>query len=201
LGLCNLACSWCDTPYTWYWTGKNGIPQDKTALTHESPDDLFGRVEEMRVDRVVITGGEPLIQAKALEPLLTRFKEAHYAIEIETNGTRTATNLARLVTQWNVSPKLPNSGQSLAEAWDEASLRWFAGQFGTAFKIVCEGPDDVALAARLLSGLCPPWQVWIMPQTYRDNALSAELAEAVLHHGFNLTSRLQVAIWGERRGV
>src|SRR5438046_5626962 len=28
LGACNLHCRWCDTPYTWDWTGRNGIEYD-----------------------------------------------------------------------------------------------------------------------------------------------------------------------------
>ena len=73
---CNLACSWCDTAYSWNGT----VPG--VRLTPEKAAELALRYP---CRRLVLTGGEPLIQQKAL-PALLRLLPDH-AVELETNGT------------------------------------------------------------------------------------------------------------------
>lgn len=58
---CNLACSWCDTAYSWNGT----VPG--VRLTPEKAAELALRYP---CRRLVLTGGEPLIQQKALPALL-----------------------------------------------------------------------------------------------------------------------------------
>jgi 7-carboxy-7-deazaguanine synthase len=42
LGGCNLACSWCDTPYTWDWTGRNGRKYDpQQELRRMTPEEVL----------------------------------------------------------------------------------------------------------------------------------------------------------------
>ena len=92
---CNLYCAWCDTPYTWNWTG--------TAFVHESAPkfDMVAQTIELDVAevaqivrrfpcrRLVLTGGEPLLQASDCAALVRELRSdgARYAVEVETNGT------------------------------------------------------------------------------------------------------------------
>ena len=73
---CNLACSWCDTAYSWNGT----VPGMRLA-----PEKAAELVLHYPCRRLVLTGGEPLIQQKAL-PALLRLLPDH-AVEMETNGT------------------------------------------------------------------------------------------------------------------
>ncbi|MCA9642692.1 MAG: 7-carboxy-7-deazaguanine synthase QueE, partial [Myxococcales bacterium] len=89
LALCNLRCSWCDTKYTWDWKQFRYADEVK----ERSVDDVAAEVRLLLADldlegerntakppsypssaphppRLVITGGEPLIQSKALVALL-----------------------------------------------------------------------------------------------------------------------------------
>src|SRR3990167_3793696 len=52
-GECNLACSWCDTPYTW----KKG----QTTYTTKSYEEVFTQVNESPMRHIVITGVEPML--------------------------------------------------------------------------------------------------------------------------------------------
>ena len=116
---CNLYCSWCDTPYTWNWSGTSfahdSAPKfDMQAQTIElGVPDVAAWVRRWPCRRVVLTGGEPLLQAVDCEALVRalRASEPRYAIEIETNGTLVPpAALDAVIDQYNVSPKLENSG-------------------------------------------------------------------------------------------
>src|SRR3954454_16310714 len=74
LSLCNLACSWCDTAYTWDW--KRYDP--KAEIVEIEIDDVVARVETLAgasTRSVVLTGGEPLQQQGSLGELATVLKE------------------------------------------------------------------------------------------------------------------------------
>ncbi len=205
LGLCNLDCSWCDTPYTWDWTGKNGPPQDRSALDRTAATEVADRLLAYEERMLVVSGGEPVVQQSGLVELLTELGGA-MRVEVETNGTLVPHHeLCELVDHWNVSPKLPHSGVDIRRAWHEQALRAYAEQPSVAFKVVCVTTDDVALTAQLTAAAgIDPGLVWIMPEGRSADAVeqrTAELAEAAIGHGFNLTTRLHVIVWGDKRGV
>ncbi|MBV9933157.1 MAG: 7-carboxy-7-deazaguanine synthase QueE, partial [Actinobacteria bacterium] len=78
LGKCNLACEFCDTPYTWRWDD-----HDPAVELHEqSVADIVERVTAMDVPMVVITGGEPLLQQRELEALARELKQIGMRIEV-----------------------------------------------------------------------------------------------------------------------
>nr|WP_301287505.1 radical SAM protein [Methanocalculus alkaliphilus] len=74
---CNLACRWCDTPAT----------QDPAGGEERSADAILDEIRSPGVRRICITGGEPLLQADELLPLLMDLAGEGYKIDIETNGT------------------------------------------------------------------------------------------------------------------
>ncbi|HTZ18240.1 MAG TPA: radical SAM protein [Dissulfurispiraceae bacterium] len=71
---CNLRCAYCDTAYAY----EEGI--DMTV------DSVVSAVGKYGFDLVEITGGEPLLQADALE-LASRLLDAGFRVLIETNGS------------------------------------------------------------------------------------------------------------------
>jgi 7-carboxy-7-deazaguanine synthase len=206
LGSCNLDCgrgpgsTWaCDTAYTWDWARYSPA----TELSLRSVDDIVAQLTAMSVDRIVVTGGEPLIQQHRLVSFLRAADRRGWAVEIETNGTITPLpDVANLVSQFNVSPKVAGSGVPAAKALRPRALAAFLDSGKAVFKFVASGPaelDDIGeVVARWR--LAP---VVIMPAgTAADETVrvARELAEPVLARGWDLTIRLHVLLWGNERG-
>jgi 7-carboxy-7-deazaguanine synthase len=199
LGRCNLDCTWCDTPYTWDW--ENYDPA--VELRRTPVVDVVAQLEQMVPDLVVITGGEPLLQQRGLVPLLTACADRGWPVEVETNGSLAPRpELVALVRQWNVSPKLANSGVSPEKRLRADALAALSGTGNAVFKFVAVTVEDLDEIATLVDAhdLSP---VWIMPEGTDPEALVArakELAGPVLSRGWNFTPRLHVLLWGDERG-
>ncbi len=197
LGRCNLACQFCDTAYTWDWEQYDPAKE----LTKRSVDDVIRDLENMNVELVVITGGEPLLQQRHLVPLVDECVRRNWRVEVETAGTIAPTLDG--VDRWSVSPKLANSGMSVERRRKPDVLRAFAATGRTIFKFVVVESTDLDEVAALVDE-CGLRDVWIMPEgTDPETVLRGlrDLAEPVLARGWNLTPRLHVLIWGDRRGV
>jgi len=193
---CNLACTWCDTPFTWDWNGQNGIAYDREKeTTAMKVSQLVTWCEDNRVTNVVITGGEPLTQATALVELLNALSVRHIAVEVETNGTRPCPPNQWNV-QWNVSPKLLSSGN--AKGVKPKALATYPSS--AIFKFVITEPSDLD---EILALKLNPAQVWLMPEgrTPREiNAKARMTAELAIAHGFNFSHRIHTLLWGNKRG-
>lgn len=202
LGMCNLACSWCDTPYTW-----DESRYDLTSeLTLIDADVLAADAKEWRTPIVVITGGEPLVQQgkAAWAQLLTALHAQGQQVHVETNGTIPPNPACdALVDHFSVSPKLSNAGQD--NAMKPRALSWFAQDDRAIFKFVCATPADLDEVDNLVAsyGIAGD-KVWIMPEGAEpgDTLLHmSELADEVVARRWNLTTRLHVLCWGNTRGV
>jgi 7-carboxy-7-deazaguanine synthase len=94
LSRCNLACQWCDTAYTWRFEGdarphRDGVAYDRSANQIALPvAHVAQRIRALGQKRLVVTGGEPLLQAGRLAELLEALDDT--AVEVETNGTTRA---------------------------------------------------------------------------------------------------------------
>src|SRR5204863_10000958 len=106
LGRCNLACTWCDTPYTWDWARYDPAVE----LHRRMVTEVVSELDAMGIDMVVISGGEPLLQQSHLAPLLAAAEQRQWRIEVETAGTLAPAAALDAVDRFNVSPKLANSG-------------------------------------------------------------------------------------------
>lgn len=204
-GRCPLSCSWCDTPYTWDWKGQNGVVFDPKAEMRSMPvDEIAEWVNAADVPLLVITGGEPLVQRRAVTELAAA---AYRSVEIETNGTMDPGEelLASPKVRFNVSPKLANSGMPFEQRIKPDVLGKLAKSDRASFKFVVTGVDDLDEVAKIV-GLAgaDDEDVWIMPEGRSADRLlsvaSPELAAAVLERRWNLTQRLQVLVWGDERG-
>lgn len=205
LGRCNLDCgqgagaTWaCDTPYTWDWARYDPAVE----LSELTADEVVGRVADMGVDRVVVTGGEPLVQQRRLVPFLAAARDRGWAVEVETNGTIAPTpEVASLVERFNVSPKTANSGVPAARALRRRALEALRDTGRAVFKFVVADAselDDVAAVVDTF-GLAP---VLVMPAgTTPEEILDGgrKLADPVLARGWHLTTRLHVLLWGDER--
>ncbi|MBH5323387.1 7-carboxy-7-deazaguanine synthase QueE [Aurantiacibacter sediminis] len=210
LSRCNLACVWCDTAYTWNFDGDNrphrsGETFDRAANQLKlSPGEAAERVASMGQDRLVITGGEPLMQAGKLAEMLEHLPDT--AVEIETNGTvMPPARLDVRIDQYNVSPKLAHSGNPADLALKPDMLDHWASEPRAFLKFVIAEPGDVdevlALAKRHDFDRS---RVYLMPEGTDSETLRARekwLAPLALRHGFRMTDRLHIHLYGDTRGT
>ncbi|MFH8407553.1 7-carboxy-7-deazaguanine synthase QueE [Streptomyces sp. NPDC018019] len=207
LGGCNLSCRWCDTPYTWDWTGSSntGIAYDPKKELHRMPvATVAERLLDYHVDLVVISGGEPLNQQKRLVPLVGELMRHGVEIEIETNGTRVPDRrLIEAGVRFNVSPKLSHAGDPVAQRIVPEALRALAGLPSSTFKFVCREVADLTEVGEFADrfGITA---VWVMPEGQSREEVDDHmqtLVSAVIDRGWSITTRLHTLVWGQKRGV
>jgi 7-carboxy-7-deazaguanine synthase len=199
LGRCNLDCRWCDTAFTWDWSRFDPAVE----LHRRTVAELLVELDRINAPLLVVTGGEPLLQQQGLEPLLAAAGERGWRVEVETNGTLAPSpRLRSLVGQWNVSPKLANSGIELSRRWRPAAVRELAATGRAVGKFVVERRDELDEVAELATA-GNLTEVWILPQATDAGALRRgmkALAPDVLARGWNLSGRLHIDLWGDVRG-
>lgn len=200
LGGCNLSCSWCDTPFSWDWDRydhRAEVTRTPAAELADWADQLPGQA------RLVVSGGEPLLQSPTLAHLLGLLAVPR-PVDIETNGTRplglAGPLLAELGGTVTTSPKVgPSAGL------DPTTTRLHPDIIEVAdFKFVVADEADLMAAVQCVRDHgVPPDRVWIMPEGVtadRLTTLTPYVMEAAVAHGFNFTSRLHVYGWGTQRG-
>lgn len=211
---CNLHCRWCDTAYTWRFEG-SPFPHDRDPTYDRddvtldlTPEELVPHITRHPARLVVLTGGEPLLQQDAWLELihLLRRHDPFYRFEVETNGTLIPSDtFAAAIDQFNVSPKLANSGMDAKTRLVPKALDWFAASPKSWFKFVARHPDELhEIDALVQSHEIPESRVLIMPEgrTAADlDRHALALANACLQRGWRLTDRLHVRLWGDQRGV
>lgn len=210
LSRCNLACEWCDTAYTWRFAGDNrhhrsGAWHDRRAnQVTLSEAEVAERIAALGQSRLVITGGEPLLQGAALARMLDLLPGM--AVEVETNGTTTAPPaLDARIGQYNVSPKLAHSGNPADLALIPERLAAYAAEPRAWFKFVIAAPDDVAEVLALQDAYnIPSQRIFLMAEGTDSVTLRTRqqwLAPLCLRHGFRLSDRLHIHLYGDTRGT
>jgi 7-carboxy-7-deazaguanine synthase len=201
LSLCNLRCTWCDTAYTWDWERYD----PKVEIVSLNAEEIVTRIVALETRNVVITGGEPLLQQGELVPLVTALKSRGYRLEVETNGTTVPEPvLASCIDQWNVSPKLANSGNSEEKRAVPPTLAWFASQPNAYFKLVVAEISDLAEVDALVGRYGVPSSRVLLMAEGRSPAIQLErsrwLVAGCQERGYRYTPRLHVLLWGDERG-
>jgi organic radical activating enzyme len=214
LSRCNLACEWCDTAYTWRFTGDNRFHRDDLAFERRENQvvmdeaELAAQVAAMVPDRLVITGGEPLLQGAALARMVAALNALRPGmhIEIETNSTVAPHGaLDALVHQYNVSPKLAHSGNAAERALVPARLAAWAAEPRAFFKfVIAERSDLDEVMALKETYAIPGERLFLMPEGRSSDVIrrrSEWLAEFCSISGLRFTDRLHIHLWGDTRGT
>lgn len=210
---CNLTCKWCDTAYTWAFTPtkaklhRTGVQYDKAEEIHSMAiDDVIQKVEILHGPCiVVVSGGEPCIQAIQLAELCKYLEMRDYSTHIETAGTRFPGPLEKWVDCFVVSPKLANSGNPLDKRYKPAVLKHFSGTLNERswFKFVVNGPHDLPEVDKIVKDCSIRRdRVMIMPEGLTADEIIPRarwIKDDVLKRGYGLTMREHVLLWGEQR--
>ena len=203
LSRCNLACSWCDTAYTWRFSGEGAFDRSTNQVTLDEAD-VAARIMALKQDRLVITGGEPLLQGAALARMVALLEGV--SVEIETNGTVAPhPALGPLVAQYNVSPKLAHSGNPAELALLSERLAAWSNEPKACFKFVIAAPEDLAEVLDLIERYSMERaRVYVMPEGTSSEVLRERerwLAPLALEHSLRLSDRLHIHLYGDTRGT
>ena len=237
LSRCNLACRWCDTAYTLRFEGderphRDGVHYDRKAeQVTLSEEAAAARIAAFGRDRLVITGGEPLLQATALARMLEILEhlvspraggglpqsgkgprlrgdsqKGSLYVEIETNGTvRPPAALDRFVGQYNVSPKLSHSGNPAELALLPERLAEWVDNSRAWFKFVVASEADAGEALALAEvHAIPRERILLMPEGTVASVLHAReewLEPFCEAHGLTMSRRLHIEMFGDTRGT
>jgi 7-carboxy-7-deazaguanine synthase len=191
---CHIRCSWCDSEHSF----QGGERMEVGAVV----DVVRGR----GFRTVLVTGGEPLLQAGVTELLAALLADGRTVL-LETSGTRGPANAVPLSgvpagVHRVVDLKAPGSGIA-AEMIDWEGIAALDG--GDELKIVCADRADYEWGRALVRepGRLPAG-VPVVFSPVQDTLPGRDLAEWILEDG--LEARLQIqlhkALWpGVERGV
>lgn len=209
---CNLSCVWCDTPYTWDWTGKNGKVYLPSEESHKmSAEEVLHILAEKQGGffgvpsfNLVISGGEPMLQQTSMIPLVSALQARDWWVEIETAGT-----LPPLPDftpdQFTVSLKLDNSGNSLKKRYNQRAVDAFVESRKAVFKFVVSNVSDFDEIDELVAKhMIPKEIIYVMPEGITEDAVKSHaqtVAQNVIRRGWKLTTRLQILLYGNQRGT
>lgn len=217
--LCNLHCTWCDTDYTWNWTGtpfkhrRDSQPgyqkfRKEDQIIELTPAEIVSEVSQYPSRNIVLTGGEPMLHQDDWIQIIDGLRaiDSSYTVEIETNGTLLPEpELDARLTQYNVSPKLTNSANPDHLRERPEVLKFYAANPKAYFKFVISQEADLAEVLALQERYAiPSRRIYLMPcgTSVADlNARQMLLVETCQRYGFNFTDRLHIRLFGEKRGV
>lgn len=213
---CPLGCTFCDTPFS--WRSSVSRPHDKPEVydpkdesTKMSVADLQAILEvkysETPFNRLVITGGEPLIQMDAVNELLWWHRFDHVPVDIETAGF--VEPQGQMYTDdavsFNVSVKLANSHVDYNKRINPRAINMFIHHPRAIFKFVVSTIENITEIKELQDSLhIPDNKIWIMPEclTQEEHIERQQwvVKEAIMQ-SWNYSPRLHVMLWGNKRGV
>lgn len=204
---CNLRCAWCDTPYA-SWE-----PEGDT----QSVDRIVAEVQRHSGARhVVLTGGEPMI-AVGIRDLAAELRLLGYHITIETAATVAPEGIACDLA--SLSPKLLNSApdgavhaawrrKHEATRWQPTVVRaWLDAGYRFQFKFVVSRPEDLAEIEGMVASLerdVPRDRILLMPEGVTQEVLRSRagwLSDLCKHKGYRYAPRLQIELYGNKRGT
>ena len=186
---CNLRCTWCDSEYTF------------TGGSRMTPEDVEAEVRRLSASGLVeITGGEPMLQARELVPLMDRLLAGGYTVLLETSGERPLAAVPRAVHKI-VDVKCPGSAEG--GTFDMANLAALTRADEVKFVLASRQDYDFAREFVQQHGLEHSVGGVIFSPAFRKDAAGErdvshclldprELADWIVADGLNVRLGLQV---------
>lgn len=182
---CNLQCGWCDTKYSWE-------PGDERTT-----ESILEEILSYGMDRVCISGGEPMLQAEEVTKLVSMLEAKEVEVTIETNGSIDLDDITRgELTRFCMDLKCPSSGMQDRNLFTNLTKL----RSNDVLKFVIAHQEDYIFARKMLERNAPNCMVVFQPVGGLD---LRDLAERVLEDRLDVRVLLQLHryIWGDQRGV
>lgn len=215
---CNLECTWCDTAKTWAVTPEKAarteskkrffVEEQRTLM---APDEIISTLltkwdVRYRPTNIIVSGGEPMMQAKKLQPVTRQLFDWGNKIHIETAGTiATFPEFDVTVEQYNISPKLEHSGNIHKKRYKPSALLSLMQTGKAHFKFVIRNVKDLAEVDYIATDIGIPRQrIMVMPEgsSVEGNVkIAQDIIDAALVRGYGLSFRSHILIWGDKEGV
>lgn len=182
---CNLRCRYCDSKFSYL--------EGRRVYLHS----LMKKIKKYGINKVLITGGEPLAQAHSVF-LLKKLIEEGYETSIETNGTYSIREVPDKTIKV-VDVKTPDSGSQTPFYID--NLKYLGKK--DCLKFVICSRNDYEWAKNFLK----KYKNYINCEVFFNPAYNRlkidKLAQWILKDGLDVRLSLQFhkIIWGDKRGV
>ena len=184
---CNLRCTWCDSMYA--VEGK-----DYSLL---SIDTVINRIEEINCQNICVTGGEPLLQQRALVQLVDRLLQRNFNILLETAGHIEPDEIFKnKKVVISMDCKCPSSKMD-----DKININILKKlQKKDQIKFVIKDKEDYGYAKKIV--IKEQFQAKIVFQPVYGTPISL-IADLVLKDNLpvRVLPQLHKSIWGNKRGV
>lgn len=209
LSHCNLHCTKCDTYYAWDWNRVNIRDESHKMTLTQVKDAIFSLVDGTEIHHLVISGGEPMLQQRGIIELIRLIRDISliWTFEIETAGTISPEWALIDVADFNVSPKLAHTGNELLLRYRPEVLKRFIVNTEAVFKFWVQGPADIHEINHLCDAqpiMMPHNRVYLMPEGIDAEQIkmgTKDLIELAVKYGYNVTTRLHITLFGNKRGI
>lgn len=180
---CTRDCSWCDTGYS-----KTGRFKEMTI------EELIERIKKSKLDYVVWTGGEPLLQLELILEVVRKTRRVHPRWKfhhLETNGDLIdkLRNDFKLFHYIAISPKEPDVAMKVYKDWNLGNQ--------SDIKVVT---DLKKVGVNMIK-----WATMLMPLSVykpkKDLEIQRKVWKYCVRHNLKYSPRLQVNLFGKKRGV
>jgi 7-carboxy-7-deazaguanine synthase len=159
---CNLRCAWCDSEYTF----SGGTPYTQ--------DEVTAKIADLAPCMLVeFTGGEPLLQARELIPLMEELLSRGYTLMIETSGERPLDEIPKAVHKI-VDVKCPGAGSAFG-SFRAANLHALTPN--DELKFVLRDRTDYEFALDFIRKHSPVSPKVLLSPAFRQSALPVRTAE------------------------
>ena len=173
---CTRACDFCDTKY--HIEGKE-----------MKIKDVVNRIKQSKSDYIVWTGGEPMLQEEEVYEVITGTDDLYH--QLETNG--------------DILPRAPSYFSYIAFSPKERKVQKNAIAF--CFQLDTENIDwDIKVVTDLkMNKDMIEDATMLMPLSTYDEEKDLKIQQKVwkycIKHNIKYTPRINVDVWGQRKGI
>lgn len=181
---CNLRCTYCDSAFAFFKGGRMAL------------EEVVAKVAAFGIQRVLVTGGEPLAQRET--PALCRsLLRAGHAVSIETNGAFQLAALPKRVIKV-VDVKTPGSGEG--ESFQLSLLQQMDRK--DVLKFVLSHREDYLWAREFMGRHHLPGPPGVLLSPVWGRLDPKDLAAWTLEDRLDARVQIQLhkVLWGNKRG-